>query len=69
MMLTISGIGKNFLAIPDDGLELSHVKTEIKKKLDMPGSCFNLLGTSGYEYGAALRSSHPGSVNYFLDIE
>jgi deoxyinosine 3'endonuclease (endonuclease V) len=61
--LRLIGIAKNFLAIPEDGLELRSVKLELKKRLDLPGSSFILTGTSGYQYGAALRSSHPGSVN------
>ncbi|KAJ3095476.1 hypothetical protein HDU97_006898 [Phlyctochytrium planicorne] len=47
------GIGKNFLAIEEDGLMMHEVKAKSKVHLPNENSWFPLIGTSGTVYGAA----------------
>ncbi|TPX63607.1 hypothetical protein SpCBS45565_g06507 [Spizellomyces sp. 'palustris'] len=56
------GIAKNFLQIESEGLLLCNMKDTARKSLDGAGKWLRIIGSSGYVFGAALRSSQE-SIN------
>ncbi|KAI8848482.1 endonuclease V-domain-containing protein [Chytridium lagenaria] len=60
------GIGKNFLTIADDGLNMDGVKLESKNKLTGARSWFPLVGKSGFVYGAAVRTTKDSANPIFV---
>ncbi|KAI9193754.1 endonuclease V-domain-containing protein [Polychytrium aggregatum] len=55
------GVGKNFLQISHENLRMQEVKAR-RNELKQAGDYFDIIGSSGFIYGAALRASND-SIN------
>ncbi|KAJ2961877.1 hypothetical protein NQZ79_g2848 [Umbelopsis isabellina] len=62
------GIAKNFLHIPQEGtaMEMADVKSRCKNALQKRGDTVDLVGSSGFKYGAALRASDSAKNPVFV---
>jgi deoxyinosine 3'endonuclease (endonuclease V) len=62
------GVAKNFLHIPQEGtaMEMADVKSRCKTALQKRGDTVELVGSSGFTYGVALRASDAAKNPVFV---
>ncbi|KJE98069.1 endonuclease V family protein, variant 2 [Capsaspora owczarzaki ATCC 30864] len=60
------GIGKTIFHV--DGIDMNHVKTMVVPKLSHSGATAKLVGISGREWGAALRSTEDSTNPVFISV-